>query len=187
MTVLPEELPGAALVLRRWRLPMAGEMARAIERSALELQRWMPWARDDVSRAQLEHILIELEASFDNDTEWNYAIVETASEELVGSCGLQRVGDPLCPEIGYWIRSDRTGRGYATMSAGALARTAFQFLEDLERIKIRMDQANLASAAVPPKLGFTLDHEEDREIVTSGHTGRGFVWILRRGDWDSST
>jgi hypothetical protein len=41
-----------------------------------------------------------------------------------------------------------------------------------------MDQANLASAAVPRKPRFTLDGEEVREIVSRGHTGRGYMWLL---------
>jgi RimJ/RimL family protein N-acetyltransferase len=47
-------------------------------------------------------------------------------------------------------------------------------------VKVRMDQANQASAAIPAKLGFRLDLEEDRPIVTKGHTGKGFVWVLDR-------
>ena len=43
---------------------------------------------------------------------------------------------------------------------------------------IRMDQANLASAAVPPKMGFSFSGEEDRETAAKGHTGRGFIWML---------
>jgi RimJ/RimL family protein N-acetyltransferase len=46
---------------------------------------------------------------------------------------------------------------------------------------IRMDQANIASAAVPPKLSFELEGEETlRDVLTSGHTGKGWIWARRR-------
>ena len=165
---------------------MVDQMLDAVGRSIVELEQWMPWARELPTRSQFEAVLRDGTASFDRDTEWNYAIFECASDELVGSCGLHRFDDPSCPEIGYWIRSDRTHRGYATRAARALVGAAFAHLGDVDRVKIRMDRANTASAAVPARLGFTLDHEEDREIVTSGHTGRGYVWILERRAWTAA-
>jgi RimJ/RimL family protein N-acetyltransferase len=59
-----------------------------------------------------------------------------------------------------------------------LVGAASGYLDAATRIVIRMDQANLASASVPRKLGFTLDAREDREITAKSHTGRGYVWIL---------
>ncbi|MHB1208122.1 MAG: hypothetical protein ACYC1I_00255 [Acidimicrobiales bacterium] len=44
-----------------------------------------------------------------------------------------------------------------------------------------MDRANLASAAIPPKLGYALAGLEDRDIIAEGHTGQALVWSLDRG------
>lgn len=98
----------------------------------------------------------------------------------MGGAGLHpKEGD--IAEIGYWVRSDRTGRGYATAAADALTAAAFDYLSDVVKVIIRMDQANLASAAVPPKLGYTLEGEEVfRDVVTSGHTGNGWIWAQSR-------
>ena len=44
-----------------------------------------------------------------------------------------------------------------------------------------MDQGNAASASIPPKLGFSLDGEEAlRDTLTTGHTGKGWIWAARR-------
>ncbi len=57
----------------------------------------------------------------------------------------------------------------------------FEYLPGVERVVIRMDQSNLASASVPPKLGFHLDGEEAvRDVVTAGHTGKGWIWSRTR-------
>lgn len=180
MALLPELMQTEDLELRRWAADMVDDMLGAIAVSFPELQLWMTWAQTMPSTTELRGALVDGVAGFDADREWQYAIYEKVSGELVGGAGLHRFDDPDCPEIGYWIRSDRTGRGYATGAARALADAAFTYLREVPRVKIRMDQANLASAAVPPKLGFELLEDQDREIVTKGHTGRGFVWTLPR-------
>jgi len=84
-------------------------------------------------------------------------------------------------EIGYWVRSDRTRRGYATAAADALTTAPFDYLSEVMKVIIRMDKANLASAALPPRLGYTLEGEEIlRDVVTTGHTGEGWNWAQPR-------
>lgn len=159
---------------------MADELLDAMLASHDELRRWMTWAQTTPTPDSLRALIRRGEEEFDANREWNYALFERDSLALVGSAGLKHVDDPDCPEIGYWVRTDRTGRGYATASARALTHTAFVALPEVSAVQIRMDRANRASAAVPPKLGFQLVREEDREMVASGHTGRGYVWIALR-------
>lgn len=54
--------------------------------------------------------------------------------------------------LGYWIRSDRTGRGYATATTRLLARFGFESL-GLHRIEIVVDPQNIASQRVAEKAG----------------------------------
>ena len=49
-----------------------------------------------------------------------------------------------------------------------------------DRVVVRMDRANVASARVPAKLGYVLDEEESREWLARGHTGRGLIWSMSR-------
>jgi RimJ/RimL family protein N-acetyltransferase len=119
-------------------------------------------------------------AAFDADQEWSYFVIEPSTTELVGGSGLHRRAAPDTVEIGYWVRSDRTNRGYATAAAAALAEAAFVYLPEVQHVEIHMDKANLASAAVPPKAGFRFEREEIRECLAPGHTGSGFVWVRDR-------
>jgi RimJ/RimL family protein N-acetyltransferase len=144
-----------------------------------ELRQWMVWAREIPSRHALLEFLESAETLFDDDHGWNYVLVEKATNEIVGSSGMHLRDDPECPEIGYWVRTDRTGRGYATSAANAIANAAFHYLP-VNQVKIRMDQANIASASVPPKIGFRLLAIEDRPVETPGHTGKGFIWVRDR-------
>lgn len=72
-------------------------------------------------------------------------------------------------ELGYWVREDRAGRGYATEAARALLAWAFRNL-DLHRVTAFADVSNPSSARVLEKCGFT------REGVVRHR-------ILHRDDW----
>ncbi len=184
MALLPDVLPAGVIELRRWRTTYLEEVMAAVAASFTELQRWMPWAQTMPSAVEQRAVLEAAELAFDADREWRYLLFERASGNLVGAAGLHRRIGPGGLEIGYWVRSDRIGRGYATAAARALSVAAFTHVPDVQRVEIRMDIANLASAAIPPKLEFRLDHEEDREIQATGQTGRGLVWVLDRGAAD---
>ena len=88
--------------------------------------------------------------AFDSDDDYGYFLIERPTGELVGGAGLYPKEGGIA-EIGYWVRFDRTRRGYTTAAVEALTIAAFAHLPEVARIIIRMDHANLASAAVPPR------------------------------------
>ena len=183
MPQLPETLDAGPLLLRRWSRRDVDHLLCAIEASYDELHRWMDWAQTRPTPQALLAVLENGEASFEADTEWGYVMLERATDELVGGTGIHpRIG-PGGLEIGYWVRTDRTGQGYATAAAGALTTAAFQFAADIERVEIHMDKANHASAAVPAKLGYRLVEEVAQERTAPGHTGRGLIWRITREEW----
>ncbi len=180
VALLPDVLPAGPVELRRWRPAFVDAYIPAIALSFAELQRWMPWARVMPTPEDLHPVLAAGEAAFDADQEWDYTVYELATDTLVGGAGLYRGVEPVALNIGYWTRSDRTGRGYAAAAAKTLTEVAFTLIPGIQRVEIHMDKANVASAAVPRTLGYRLDHEEVRQIEAPGHTGHGFVWVLDR-------
>ncbi len=138
----------------------------------------MTWAQTMPTPEALLAVLEAGEVAFDSDQEWDYTVHELENESLVGGAGLHRGAGPDVLDIGYWIRSDRTGRGYATAAAKALTVSAFTLVPGVERVEIHMDLANEASADVPRKLGYRLDRQEVRPIEAPGHTGTGLVWVV---------
>jgi len=180
VALLPDVLPAGPVELRRWRPTFVDALIPVITLSFAELQRWFPWARVMPTAEDLRSHVETSEAAFDADQEWVYTVYEPVTDTLVGGAGLHRGVDPIALNIGYWTRSDRTGRGYATAAARTLTEVAFTLIPGIQRVEIHMDQANVASAAVPRKLGYRLDHEEVRQVEAPGHTGQGFVWVLDR-------
>jgi RimJ/RimL family protein N-acetyltransferase len=83
-------------------------------------------------------------------------IVETHDGEFVGDCGLtwQKVGGTTKLEVGYHVRHELQGRGYATEAAAACRDLAADAVDTPELVAIIHPQ-NVASRRVAEKLGMT--------------------------------
>jgi RimJ/RimL family protein N-acetyltransferase len=85
-------------------------------------------------------------------------------------------------EIGYWVHVAHVRLGYATEMSEALTHLAFG-IDEIERVEIHHDKANVASAGVPRRLGFGLLSETPDEISAPGEIGVDCAWIVTRGTW----
>lgn len=87
-------------------------------------------------------------------------IVETLAGEFLGDCGLtwQEVNDHLELEVGYHMKSEVQGHGFATEAANACKDFARDVLHTNRLVAITHPE-NIASRRVAEKLGMT--HVED--------------------------
>ena len=175
------------LVLRCWQPADAPLLADAITASVEHLRPWMPWVHDEPEELEAKvQRLRGFRAKFDTDQDYVYAIFDPTESEVVGGTGLHpRVGEAAL-EIGYWISARHAGRGYATEAAAALTRVAVE-VNGVERMEIRCDPRNEASAAVPRKLGYT--HEATLRARVPGVDGTmqpGMIWTLVRDEYPAS-
>jgi RimJ/RimL family protein N-acetyltransferase len=142
------------LVIRCWE-PVDAVLAKdAIDSSLEHLREWMPWAHAEPTTLEQKVQLLRLfRGRFDLDQDAVYGIFDRDERRAVGGTGLHpRVGEGAT-EIGYWIRADSTGRGFASESTAALTRVGFE-IAGFERIEIRCDPENVRSAAIPSRLGY---------------------------------
>ncbi|MBV8160769.1 MAG: GNAT family N-acetyltransferase [Acidimicrobiia bacterium] len=141
MAMLPANLPAGPVTLRRWRVADTADALVAIQASIDDLRPWMDWAADGVpSEPAQREVFRRGEAAFEDGTQFGYLLREVATGEVVGGCGLHpRVG-PGGIEIGYWVRSDRHSRGYATAAARALTAAAFEWLAEVQVVEIHVDE-----------------------------------------------
>ena len=80
--------------------------------------------------------------------------------------------------IGYWIHAAHINQGLATEAAAALTRVAFE-VNDVERVEIHCDPANVRSAAVPRKLGYAHEATLRRRAQAGDGTHRDtMIWTL---------
>ncbi len=175
--VRPERVAADPLTLLRTEPSWAQAYDDAIRASLPELSQFMPWATEehglDQSREFLERAVLEWDAG----EAWHYSLLDS-SGRLVGSAGLMtRMGAGIL-EIGYWVHSQHTGRGYASAAATTLGQLGVE-TEGVERVVIRHDVANPASGRVAAHAGFVEVDREDYEPVAPGQAGVMVVWERR--------
>lgn len=124
----------------------------AIRVSLDELRPWLTWAAEASPEAE-RSFCAQAPAGWEDGSQYVFAV--TADGVVIGGIGLHR-RHPLLRivEIGYWLRSDRAGRGYTTEAASAAVGFAFDVLGQ-DRVELRAGVENLASRRVAEKLGFT--------------------------------
>ncbi|MFC7218911.1 GNAT family N-acetyltransferase [Streptomyces polyrhachis] len=180
MDTPPEKLLYETVELRRWHTDDLDVLDRMVEESLDRLLPWMPWAAT-ASREQTAGFLARCQEEWRTGEGFNYAIVVDGA--VAGSCGLHRQIGAGGLEIGYWLHPGATGRGAVSRAVRALVAAAFE-LPGVDRVEIHHDAANLASEAVPRRLGFTEVSRgpvERGADVTPGESGVDVVWRLVKG------
>jgi len=143
------------LVVRCYNPSDAQLLADSVTESVEHLKPFMPWAHNEPESFDIKIKRLQgARGKFDLQQDYTYGIFNPEESKLIGSTGLHtRLGDNEL-EIGYWIHRDFIKQGFVTESTAALIKVAFEIIH-IHRIEIHCDPANVASASVPRKLGFT--------------------------------
>ena len=141
------------ILLRPFTQSDAGAIYDAVRESLPELQPWMPWYRETYSPGDATEFITHCLECWERDTQYNFAIVEEVSGQFIGGCGLNAIDhDHWRANLGYWIRSSRTGHGFASTAATLVARYGFEEL-GLRRLEIVVAVGNERSRRVAEKSG----------------------------------
>jgi RimJ/RimL family protein N-acetyltransferase len=151
----PYRIETDRLVVRCWEPRDAPLLKDAVESGLTHLRAFMIWAPE--APEPLEDVIERLRlfrSEFDRDENWIMGIFDAGEREVIGGTGLHPRQGPGGLEIGYWLRADAVGNGYATEVAAALTRIGIEHC-GVDRIEIRIDPANASSLPIPRRLGFT--------------------------------
>lgn len=181
----PARLESARLVLRRPQVEDAPAVVEAIAESFEELRKWMAWAQHVPGLDEQEARLREGGARFDAGEDFVFFLFERESGLYLGGTGLHRF-DWSVPrfEIGYWVRTSRVGRGYATEAVHALSALAFEGLSAV-RVEIRCNDRNERSWRVAERAGFALEavlRSYEREADGTLRDTRIYARVRPEGD-----
>lgn len=154
---VPSELHTPRLLLRAPRPEDAPAVHAAIQVSLPELREWMVWAQNPLDLAGTVDNLTQASEAYASRETLRLLVWSADGTELVGSSGFHAL-DWRVPkgEIGYWISTPYTGRGYALEVTRALTDLALDTLR-LRRVEIRCDSRNERSARIPRALGYHFD------------------------------
>ena len=172
-----EEVRSERLVLRRVRADDALGIALAVGASLDYLKPWMAWATREAAerRTQLFRVA-EADDLWETGSDFIYSILLPPGQTVIGEIGLHRRGGEGGMEIGYWVDARYAGRGLGTEAARMLTEVALG-LPGVARAEIHCDEANLASAAIPRKLGYRLDRIDRHQPEAPGERGRRVAWV----------
>lgn len=128
----------------------------AIIESMPELRKYMPWANEAPSivdtRNNIESAIKLIETNQDIRL-----LIFSKDGDFIGSSGLHRIDWQIKKaEIGYWVRTSRSGNGYVTEAVAAITDYGMNVL-GLRRIEIKCSGSNTKSRRIAERLGFTLE------------------------------
>jgi len=145
------------LVIRCYAPTDAPMVKAAIDASLPELVKFLPWAHGEPTDVATKAALLrQFRGRFDLGQDFVYGIFDRAERECLGGTGLHTRQGPHIREIGYWIASAHTKKGYATEAASAMLQVAFR-VDHVGRVEIRSLPENAASVAVARKMGMQLE------------------------------
>ncbi len=154
------------LQLRPLVLQEARELLTVVAVSRPELGQFMSWPRELFDLDQARRFVKLGRDGWLAARTVRLGIFERPSGALVGSAEIDGVDLRRSQaELGYWVRSDRASRGYATEAARAMLRYGFATLR-LHKIRADVAVGNHPSARVLEKLGFVREGtlREDRPV-----------------------
>ena len=116
-------------------------------------------------------------------TRYRFAVVLTATQQIVGGCGLDIAeSETREGEIGYHLRRDHWGQGIGTEVANALLRFGFEDL-GLHRIVADCAAENIASARVMQKAGMRQEAHFREEALLAGQWHDTLLYAILDWEW----
>lgn len=157
------------MLLRPWSPSDAIALAPILAANVAHLGPWIPaHVAEPAQLPVLEERLAGFAAAFADGREFRYALLTPDETQVLGEADLfprdatGRVALDAADraELGYWLDASVTGRGLATEAMRALFDLAAT-LPGMRHAEIRCSSENVPSAAVPPRVGFRLEKEEN--------------------------
>jgi ribosomal-protein-serine acetyltransferase len=173
------------LLLRAFKPGDAEAIYEAVCESKAELARWLPWCHADYSIADTQEFLNQRSEAFAKQGEHAFAIIERHGNRFVGATGINQIDRGTCrANLGYWLRTSATGRGYATRCTRLVAQWAFKEL-GLQRIEIVAAVGNVASQRVATRAGATREGIARNRLRHGQKQLDAVVFSLVPADFDS--
>ncbi len=125
---------------------------QSVRDSSAELMPFLPWCHPQYAPKDAKTWIRFAQTTWQDRTQFAFLIEASDTGALIGGVGLDSPSEDGAANLGYWVRSDCTGCGYATEAARGLAALGLQQLE-LSRVLITLSVHNLASRQVAIKTG----------------------------------
>lgn len=173
----PVNLTGRVVTLRDFRPDDAAAVLSVIGDDRVTF--WLSYDTRDLGQA--EQMISGAIERASNDPRTEYYLAIEAEKRLVGFCRLGLDGVKAA-KLGYAIRADEWGKGYATDAARTLTDFAFDTL-GLHRVSAAMSPENAASVAVAKHLGMTYEGRIRDHVFTNGGWRDSLLYSVLEDEW----
>ncbi len=156
---IPDRIETERLVLRPPRIDDAEAVIAAIDESRAELTEWMAWAPYMRTVEDARKWAGRIGDAWDDPERGDFTIGMFLRENgrFLGGTGYHRANwDVPSLDIGYWMRTSETGKGYVREAVAALTRVGFAQL-GLKRLVITCAATNDRSQRVAEACGYQFE------------------------------
>ena len=170
------------VILRPYRLSDAENLYQAVRESLSELSPWLPFVHPDYSIKETRDWLKRRHSDWKDGYNYDFAILDTRDGTFLGGCGLNRIDyENRCANLGYWVKTSRTGRNVAPTATLLLAGFGFSELA-LKRIEILIATGNRRSQRVAEKVNAQREGVLRSKIVVREKVYDGIMYSLLPGE-----
>lgn len=176
----PELITSPRLELRKHTQDLAETMYSYVDQDRERLRMFLPWVDmtrsvdDETAYIKMSH------ASWEKGTLFDYGLFERETGTYLGNIGVHNIAwaHDRC-ELGYWILGKFEGKGFVSEAVEALEKVCFGM--GFHRVEIRCCSINPRSAAVPRRLGYSLDGTLKENTIEQGNYRDTLVFGKLRG------
>ncbi len=167
------------LFVRRYVLADARHLYEAARESIREVHAFLPWCHPNYAIEDSRDWIRSVEPAWQDRSVYSFAIYDTQRSRLLGGCGVSRLDEHPVMNLGYWMRTSETSKGYASEATLGLANFAFRWL-DVERIEIIMSTENTASRKVAENAGASYEGQLARRLKIHQRMHDAYLYSLTR-------
>ncbi|HSK72725.1 MAG TPA: GNAT family protein [Pyrinomonadaceae bacterium] len=179
------KIVGERIFLHRYEIDFTEKLFEAaMESRGGEFTRWMPWCHENYSIEDSRSFVKLVVDEWEKEMRFGFAIFDTISGEFLGGIGLNQYNDThKFINLGYWIRTSRQNRGFASEATRLLARAGFEDLP-INRIEILAAIENTASHRVAEKAGATREGVLRKRLLIGGRVHDAVMFSFAREDFN---
>ncbi len=172
-----ETLP--TVLIRPYTETDAHDLYLAVQESYAEISPWMVWCQPDYS---LDHAISWIHSTIaarENGTSYEFAVLDEHGT-LCGACGINHINTvDRFANLGYWIRTSKSGRGITPAAVLAVAEWTFANT-DLHRLEIVTAVGNTKSQRVAEKVGALREGVLRNRLMVGGAPSDAVMYSLAR-------
>jgi RimJ/RimL family protein N-acetyltransferase len=146
--------------------------------SIAEISPWLPWCHPAYAPTETASFIESTIQWWAQRSQFAFGIFDAANGAFIGGTGVNQVNaQHRYANIGYWVRTSRTGRGLAPRALRLGAHFAFETL-GLHRVEIAAEPDNFASRRVAEKAGATFEGILRNRIYKRGRPHTAALYSL---------